>query len=419
MTSGIQKGDMDWDTIYGLMEDAIYGGRIDNPYDMRVLRSYLSLFFCNKVASDSGEGISILSGTPLKMPASLEHASFSKVITQLPETDTPSIFCLPDNIDRSLQRTNSSAVIRQLRSLSTIGSEASKFDREKWKLQLSPVLDLWKQMTSSSPLSTNSGKGVSPNKRGALSGDKSEDPISNFVNMECDLAKDICNIVEGTLSSLNKVLFGSGLLTPAIQLVASSLLSDEVPSAWIRQWEGPDKPQKWLRELMGKVISLSKWQRLANSGNLLQGDPLALDDLFHPSTFINALRQQTSRKLGMAIDCVKMVCTWDNGGRKLKNDCPLLCALSGLLLQGATFKMEGELEESAPDAMEMIPSPTVYIGFIPIEAPEPYRLDEALGVPVYLSPSREDFIMELQMPTNNNNNKWILAGVAMFLSGDD
>lgn len=32
---------MDWEAIHGLMEDAIYGGRIDNAYDLRVLRAYL------------------------------------------------------------------------------------------------------------------------------------------------------------------------------------------------------------------------------------------------------------------------------------------------------------------------------------------------------------------------------------------
>ena len=33
--------DLDWIAIHGLMEDAIYGGRIDNIYDVRVLRAYL------------------------------------------------------------------------------------------------------------------------------------------------------------------------------------------------------------------------------------------------------------------------------------------------------------------------------------------------------------------------------------------
>ena len=32
---------MDWETIHGLMEDAIFGGRIDNAFDLRVLKAYL------------------------------------------------------------------------------------------------------------------------------------------------------------------------------------------------------------------------------------------------------------------------------------------------------------------------------------------------------------------------------------------
>ena len=59
--------------------------------------------------------------------------------SQLPDTDAPYVFCLPDNIERSLQRVTSAGVIRQLRALSTLDAEASKFDREKWRSQVSPV----------------------------------------------------------------------------------------------------------------------------------------------------------------------------------------------------------------------------------------------------------------------------------------
>lgn len=34
----------DWDTIHGLMEDAIYGGRVDNLHDMSVLQTYLNKY---------------------------------------------------------------------------------------------------------------------------------------------------------------------------------------------------------------------------------------------------------------------------------------------------------------------------------------------------------------------------------------
>lgn len=38
-------GKIKWDYIYGLYESAIYGGRIDNSYDLRVLAVYLREYF--------------------------------------------------------------------------------------------------------------------------------------------------------------------------------------------------------------------------------------------------------------------------------------------------------------------------------------------------------------------------------------
>lgn len=36
-----QGKNISWQKIYGILENAIYGGRVDNEYDMRVLRSYM------------------------------------------------------------------------------------------------------------------------------------------------------------------------------------------------------------------------------------------------------------------------------------------------------------------------------------------------------------------------------------------
>ena len=38
-----------WEFMHGLMETAIYGGRVDNTFDMRVLQSYLQQFFNSDV----------------------------------------------------------------------------------------------------------------------------------------------------------------------------------------------------------------------------------------------------------------------------------------------------------------------------------------------------------------------------------
>lgn len=42
-----------WEFVHGLLESAIYGGRIDNPSDLRILRSYLEQFFSAQLFSSS------------------------------------------------------------------------------------------------------------------------------------------------------------------------------------------------------------------------------------------------------------------------------------------------------------------------------------------------------------------------------
>lgn len=204
--------------------------------------------------------------------------------------------------------------------------------------------------------------------------------------------------------------------------MASALLSGNVPSEWSKRWEGPEKPQTWIRELVRKRLSLLKWMVLSSKGTLLDS-PLALGDIFNPATFVNALRQQTARKLGLAIDRVKMIASWESGD-KAKNTvsrggaCPLPCTLTSILLQGAMF--HGILKESVSDASELSPAPNVCIGFVSDTTADPYTTDETILIPVYFTPSREYFLMEISMPTDKaDKSKWVLAGVGLFLSDGD
>ncbi len=46
--------DVQWDFVYGLMENAIYGGRVDNLFDMRILVAYLRKIFSSETLPGSG-----------------------------------------------------------------------------------------------------------------------------------------------------------------------------------------------------------------------------------------------------------------------------------------------------------------------------------------------------------------------------
>jgi len=347
------------------------------------------------------------------MPSHADFEAFRRVIVQLPDIDSPFMFGLPDNIERSLQRVTSTVVIRQLRALSLLDAAAVKYDREKWRIQLGPILDLWQQLTSS-----NSGL-LQSSSRGSKGGESSGNSIDDFVLLESELSCQMCVTVDHSIASLKKVLFGSGLLTPSIQAMAAQLLSGNVPPEWNKRWEGPEKPQTWLRELARKRIAVMKWKSLSAKSALLES-PLALGDIFNPATFVNALRQQTARKLGLAIDRVKMIASWESEDKARSiisrtSGCPLPCVLTGMLLQGAIF--QGRLKESPSDAAENSAAPDVCIGFVSSETAEPYSSDETIAIPAYLTPTREDFLMDLPMPSSNQDKqRWILAGVGLFLS---
>ena len=52
------------------MEFAIYGGRVDNPFDNRVMVSYLKQLFDSSIISENSRGKKL---GPLKMPGTTNH----------------------------------------------------------------------------------------------------------------------------------------------------------------------------------------------------------------------------------------------------------------------------------------------------------------------------------------------------------
>ncbi len=69
----------------------------------------------------------------------------------------------------------------------------------------------------------------------------------------------------------------------------------QVPSLWYSVWEGPEDPVAYLRGLVAKTLALGSWEEKGVAGSLLKSVSLDLSELFHPDTFLNALRQQTAQ----------------------------------------------------------------------------------------------------------------------------
>jgi dynein heavy chain 2 len=416
--------ELDYKLIAGLMEDALYGGRVDNSSDLRVLRTCKMVSLCLptlpfRSLTSSNMMLSSLARADvlklynremlnrggevadrLRMPSEFSYDELVRWSSDLDDEDNPNLFGLPANIERAVQKSKSTAITSQLRSLSISGDSSLKFEREKWRTSLGPLIDVWGKLIGGERL-----RDVEKAPRGGQ-------PVDVFVMFENETAAKLCLFVDSAITSLKKVIYGSDLLTPEISTVGNSLIKGEVPASWEKIWEGPEAALQYLQVLVGKKKALTSWAQRVSKGRLLDG-PLNLSDLFNPGTFLNALRQQSARKLSLSLEETKLVSSWEKA--KISGD--FVVEADGIFIESAEVD-RGVLIDVEATAPELARVPTLYLSFVAAKDAEPYRGSDVLKLPVYSSPSRENHFVDISIPVSraDEQDKWVLAGVALFLS---
>ena len=226
-----------------------------------------------------------------------------------------------------------------------------------------------------------------------------------------DNAVELVKIVNNDVMAIKSVVYGTGMLTPAIQTNAETMIVGWVPGKWEKKWEGPEAPLPWLKALITRKIALKKWMQDALADKILNDVPLRLNELLHPGTFLNAVRQQTARVSKQPLDSLKMVSCFD---KTLIEKFPLYIRVEGLFMQGALFEESG-LQPAGPDSNEIITVPDAYIAYVPPSTPFPYKEDTYVMVPIYYNTLRERLLTQLAVPMTGRVTDWIQAGVALFL----
>ena len=400
------SADPQWSQLHGLLERAIYGGRVDSAYDIIVLRTYLRQFFSNEMTGGGGVRVKTLPGTDISLPNANDHGTFTALLRRLDEANSPSLFSLPVNVERTVQVTNSKHVITSLRTMASHGGTSKGFDRSAWSASLGPLLRSWDRMMAANPALRSAP--------GRTEATPSLPPIDAFVELEQVRGHHAVSEVDGTLQALAQVLAGESLLTPAIFTAGRQLMEDTVPPEWEKHWEGPEGPVSYCKGVVHRMVAVNAMVERTRRGSLLAG-AVRLEEFFHPETFLNALRQQMARDAGVAIDTLTLVTSWDGslGSRGVR--------IEGMRVQGAVF--DGvKLRDTAASAPPFATTPTCALAWLApgepgCDGPTGGSGEPALHVPLYLTEGRERAIAEVQFPVFDGEeaSKWILAGTACFL----
>lgn len=410
------KAGAQWQLLHGLLENAIYGGRVDNLSDAKVLRTYLQQYFNTEIVGQSRGGkVRPLPGSKVVVPTSAHRQDYLQLVQGLPDEDLPKVFSLPPNIERSVQQANSERVVLQLKQMSISRDAISGFNRAQWQQQLGPLLRLWETLMSSASGLKTAMKELSKGATAASKGGKGgTSPVEDFVALERANGIQLVTMIDKGLVALGRVLKGQEALSSSVQKLGQALLADQVPGPWDQAWEGPESPIDYCRAVVARATAVEQWWASCKSGNLLTAGPLDLSNLFQPGTFLNAMRQHTARQLQMPLDMLKLATCWDAG--RLGSAAGMAIQVGGLQMQGAVFDGTrfGELTQDAPISRIV---PPMSLAWIPQESGFPYGT-AYMTVPIYTTQDRSKVLTEVQMPVSSDDEvqQWTLTGLALFLS---
>ena len=421
----LASGNGDWTTVRGLLKYAIYGGRIDNPYDFRVLDTYVDdLFGEARFGGGGRSGGREVRINGILVPASVDRRDYLALVEGLSEADVPATFGLSANIDRSVQRARSAALLATLGAMAVGRDEEAAFDREAWGAALSPLLSGWSQVLQSSDvLRLSNPLAAADGPPGSSGSDEAGAAIEAFLGLELDHGLGLVGDVADELASLERVLRGQSLMTPTLMNRATVLMRRGVPEDWYARWEGPLEPLAWLQGLVSKTVAVGALARGKQGGSsvgqrLLDnkgagGEGIDLNDFFRPQAFLNALRQEAARAADVSMDGLRLVIAWEAG---LLRAAPHPVTIAPLLLQGCVLDARAAaLRPADGETPTLSPMPPATIAWVSAAGnASPY--DRTVMLPVYETPARDKTVVTFEVPCDGPEAEWVLAGAAICLA---
>ncbi|CAD7696590.1 unnamed protein product [Ostreobium quekettii] len=411
-----------WRYLRGLLENAIYGGRIDNDIDMKVLTTYMEDTFAPETIG-MGCKQKPLMGTRVMVPSNANRHTHVQLIQTLADHDDPRMFGLPPNIERCAQEAQSERVVSLLRHLNVSKVCKSGTRLEEWTKSLSPLLRHWDGLLAAHP-------GINParhphrtlSRSASWRSQASKTVLEQFPTAEGDCGRRALARISNTLGSISKALRGAEGLSACVERDGTSLHEGCVPASWHKTLRGPSDPFKYCQVVVERLEAVERLEERARASASGEewleagggGWQVNLSHWFHPGTFLSAVRQHAARRLSSAINELKMVTCWGDAALRLQASGCVCARVEGLYVRGACF--DGvKLAHISQDSPMLSRMPLTTFAWVPQRIPPLHHA--FVPVPLYSTTDQDEILTELQFPVadKDERNGWILAGVAAFV----
>lgn len=114
-----------WDAFQTILIENLYGGKVDNIYDSKILVSLVEMFFTPKSFDSTYPLYKSEDPTdkPFTMPDGIKYSQFLSWVEKLPNVESPAWSGLPNNVEKILKAEQTSRAINELIRLQDVNEE--------------------------------------------------------------------------------------------------------------------------------------------------------------------------------------------------------------------------------------------------------------------------------------------------------
>lgn len=392
--SNIPPEKIPWDALRALIAKSLYGGRVDNEFDDKILESFVDQLFCEKTFDPryslfSGEGA-------LTVPDCRTMSQFASWIEALPGAETPEWAGLPSNAEKLLRSEEALALVRKLLSIQSTGdeelaySEKQESSRSAWLLALNQrVQVLYKILPGSVQTLHRTSVSIT-------------NPLFRFFEREISLGEKLLQQVKTDLTNLKEMTQGNIKSSNELRKLALDLHNDKVPKAWVRYAVAPTSVNDWLVDFKKRLDQLNE---LCVSGDFGKKG-VWLGGFFFPEAYMTATRQATCQRHKWSLDELILevavgasIAGADDDGFIINN----------LHLQSAEWGMDSQALELTPDLSH--PLPSVVFRWVRSRSSQHRNL---ISIPVYLNYLRNKVLFSVELNGGSlSKSIWYQRGTAI------
>ncbi|CAE8655305.1 unnamed protein product [Polarella glacialis] len=249
------------------------------------------------------------------------------------------------------------------------------------------------------------------------------DSMNTVVKQECLRYNKLLWGMASSLKDFRKAIKGLIVMTSDLEDCGKSLFVNDVPELWSKKGPLSLKPlSSWYLDILARVAFFQMWFDLGKPPPCFW-----ISGIFFPQAFFTGAIQNYARKFNEEIDLLSYSQTTMSDivdpPKELTSPPENGVYIYGIFLEGCRFDVEQthQLEDSKPKIL-FTELPALW--FCPVKNRVPCATD--YRCPCYKVVSRKgtllttghstNFVLYIELPTDQSVSKWIKAGVAAFLA---